>query len=119
MMLRRGLLSLLVLLALLPAAAQQPKFETRFSSKAKASMTVVGDVNDVLQGRVKPTDFLRADLRGLLFAAGAGTVGTRATIGEMMAIPGRVYVKSVVKPYPVETSTSRFTTPFCFALPKG
>jgi hypothetical protein len=115
----RLLLPVLASLLLVPAAGQQPRWEARYSSNATATIRVVGDVNDVLQGRVKATGFRLVDLRTVLFAAGAGTVGKPDSIGEMQAIPGRTYVKSVAPPYPVESSSRRFSTPFCWALPKG
>lgn len=82
---------------------------------------LVGDVNKILTGTVKPADMVDMNPANILFSLGAGSFDNEKGIKEMMAFNGTTYLKGqkAENNYALEQSKSVLNSPFTFGIKKG
>lgn len=82
---------------------------------------LVGDVQKILSGTVKPSDMVAMNPANILFSLGAGSFDDEKGVKEMMAFNGNIYVKGQ-KPennFALEQSSKVLNSPFTFGIKKG
>jgi lysophospholipase L1-like esterase len=99
----------------------EPQWKTLYSTQAKSAVYVIGDINSVLTGTVKRSQFQQQVPADILFSAGGGTFSEPEGTGEMLTLAGTSFVKSLdaAKGYKTESSTAILKSPFSFGLLRG
>jgi hypothetical protein len=82
---------------------------------------IKGDVARVAEGKVRNWMFLLQDPADILCAAGIGTLWDITSVGTMMIVDGRTFVKTTSKDtdYALGESAETMGTPFAFGIARG